>query len=149
MPSTLAPLVDTLESLAAKQPVLREKLPTSKEMEVAWRDLGNHLVTFRTLNASESLPSAIELNLLRYSVASLEHHLKLLAGGSADPEIRAARNLTEKIRALSADAPVRSIVPRMRRSKVEGETTCPGCGRSVQARIEEGQIVFDWSAPPG
>ena len=149
MNSTITPLVEYLEQLATKEPILRRKLPSSSEMEKVWRDFGVHLKTFRTIADGDALPSAIEVNLLRYNIAALEHQLKLLAGESPDPEIRAARSITERIRGVSADMPVRSIVPRLRRSKPgsipDTESRCPECGRRVIARVEEGQIFLEWA----
>lgn len=148
MTTPITPLIESLEALASKEAELRRKLPTSKEMDKVWRDFGNHITTFRTLSASGALPTAIELNLLRYSVASLEHHMKLLGGNSPDPDIRAARMLTEQLRAQTAESPVRTIVPRLRRHRpgeiAEVEANCPGCKKVVHARVENGEIILEF-----
>jgi hypothetical protein len=88
------------------------------------------------------------MNLLRYSVAALQHGLQLMSAKISDDGLRSLRNETERLRNLSADAPIRSIVPRMRRraSNPEAATTaeCPGCGKLVSARMEDGHIVIEF-----
>ena len=142
-------LVEAIDLVDKGQALVRGRITFTREMETAVRDFQTHAATFRQIAESSTLPTAIEMNLLRYSVAALQHGLQLMSGKVSDEGLRSLRNDTEKLRNLSADAPIRSIVPRLRRtrsSNPEGSVTaeCPGCGKLVVARMDGGRIVIEF-----
>ena len=142
-------LVEAIELVDKGQALLRSRVPFTREMETAVRDFQGHAATFRTIGESGTLPTAIEMNLLRYSVAGLQHGLQMMSSKVSDDGLRSLRNETERLRTLSADAPIRSIVPRLRRTRTsnpEAATVaeCPGCGKVVSARIENGRVVIEF-----
>ena len=142
-------LVEAIDLVDKGQSLLRGRVTFTREMETAVRDFQNHAATFRAIGESGALPTAIEMNLLRYSVAALQHGLQMMNAKVSDEGLRSLRNETERLRTLSADAPIRSIVPRLRHTRTsnpEAATTaeCPGCGRPVSARMEMGRIVIEF-----
>jgi hypothetical protein len=142
-------LVEAIDAVDKGQALVRGRINFTREMDTAVRDFQGHASTFRQIGESGTLPTAIEMNLLRYSVAALQHGLQLMSAKVSDEGLRSLRNDTERLRNLSADAPIRSIVPRMRRTRTsnpEGSVTaeCPGCGKLVVARMEAGRIVIEF-----
>lgn len=143
-------LVEAIDAVDAGQTVLRSRFTFTREMDVAVRDFQGHAGTLRQIGVSGTLPTAIEMNLLRYSIAALQQGLQMMSAKTSDEALLSLRNETDRLRSLSADAPIRSIVPRLRRvarsSNPEGATTaaCPGCGKLVIARMDAGSIVIEF-----
>lgn len=142
-------LVESIEAIDSGQASLRGRITFSRELEKAVRDFHNHSAVIRQVAESDALPTAIEMNLLRYSVAAIQQGLQTLSAKTNDEEIRLLRTQTERLLTMAADAPIRSIVPRLRKtrhSNPESQTTaeCPGCGQLVIARVENGQVVISF-----
>ena len=116
-------------------------------METAVRDFHNNAGVIRLAAEAGTLPTAIEMNLLRYSVAAIQQGLQFMASKTNDEDIRQLRAHTERLLAMAAEAPIRSIVPRLRKTRhsdPQTQTTaeCPGCGQLVVGRVEEGRVVI-------
>lgn len=145
----LRELVELIDSIDGAQSSLRVRYAFAREMETAIRDFHNNAGVIRLAFNSGTLPTAIEMNLLRYSVAAIQQGLQLMSAKTNDEEIRALRMQTERLLTVAADAPIRSIVPRMRKtrhSNPDTQTTaeCPGCGQLVIGRVENGQVVISF-----
>lgn len=142
-------LVESIDAIDSGQASLRGRIAFTPEMDKAVRDFRSNAAIIRQVADSATLPTAIEMNLLRYSVAAIQQGLQLLSAKRNDEEIRSLRAQTERLLSLSAEAPIRSIVPRLRKtrhSNPESQTTaeCPGCGQLVIARIEDGKVVISF-----
>jgi hypothetical protein len=142
-------LVELIDTIDSGQSALRGRFAFAREMETAIRDFHNNAGVVRLASNSGTLPTAIEMNLLRYSVAAIQQGLQMMSAKSNDEEIRALKTHTDRLLTVAADAPIRSIVPRMRKtrhSNPETQTTaeCPGCGQLVIGRVENGQVVISF-----
>lgn len=142
-------LVELADAIDSGQSSLRGRFAFAREMETAIRDFHNNVGVVRIASTSGTLPTAIEMNLLRYSVAAIQQGLQLMSAKSNDEEIRALRMQTDRLLTMAAAAPIRSIVPRLRKtrhSNPEAQTTaeCPGCGQLVIGRVENGQVVISF-----
>lgn len=142
-------LVESIDAIDSGQAALRGRITFTPEMEKAVRDFHNNSTVIRQVAESDALPTAIEMNLLRFSVAAIQQGLQVLSAKKNDEEIRLLRSQTERVLSLSAEAPIRSIVPRLRKtrhSNPESQTTveCPGCGQLVIGRVEEGKVVISF-----
>lgn len=140
-------LVESIDAIDSGQASLRGRITFSPEMEKAVRDFHNNATVIRQVAIGETLPTAIEMNLLRYSVAAIQQGLQQLSSKVNDEEIRLLRSNTERLLTMAADAPIRSIVPRLRKtrhSNPESQTTaeCPGCGQLAIGRVEDGRVVI-------
>jgi hypothetical protein len=142
-------LVDLIDTIDSGQSALRGRFAFAREMETAIRDFHNNAGVVRLASNSGTLPTAIEMNLLRYSVAAIQQGLQMMSAKSNDEELRELRTHTDRLLTMAADAPIRSIVPRLRKtrhSNPETQTTaeCPGCGQLVIGRVENGQVVISF-----
>lgn len=140
-------LVASLDAIDGRQAALRGRFPFTPEMETAVRDFRNNAGVIRLASEAGTLPTAIEMNLLRYSVAAIQQGLQYMSSKTNDDDIRQLRALTEKLLVMAADAPIRSIVPRLRKTRhsdplLQTTAECPGCGQLVVGRVEEGRVVL-------
>jgi hypothetical protein len=140
-------LVESIDAIDSGQASLRGRMAFTPEMEKAVRDFQNNATVIRVVAESDTLPTAIEMNLLRYSVAAIQQGLQFMGAKINDDEIRLLRSHTERLLTMAADAPIRSIVPRLRKtrhSNPDSQTTaeCPGCGQLAIGRVENGKVVI-------
>lgn len=139
-------MIDTIDN---GQSSLRGRFAFAREMETAIRDFHNNAAVVRLASNSHTLPTAIEMNLLRYSVAAIQQGLQMMSAKTNDEEIRSLRTQTERLLTIAADAPIRSIVPRLRKTRHSNPETqktaeCPGCGQLVIGRVENGEVVISF-----
>jgi len=142
-------LVESIDAIDSGQASLRGRITFSPEMEKAVRDFQNNSTVIRQVAESDALPTAIEMNLLRFSVAAIQQGLQTLSAKMNDTEVRLLKSQTERLLNMAAEAPIRSIVPRLRKtrhSNPESQTTaeCPGCGQLVLGRVENGKAVISF-----